>query len=186
MKVVYSFLIVAISLWAAEADAASKRDLRGLLERIEFEIRNYDQSPDTLEQTRAHLSDALATLRGRAEPDPEPVPEPTPEPSACRGFAVEEYLKDGFSNSSAMEMARDYCNRAEEHGSSLDVIRAFHGYLLKDGYSRRSSLDYALAIGRHSPESSLRCVRSAMPRFRRDGLSYRSALEKSVDYCSTI
>ncbi|MCO5141983.1 MAG: hypothetical protein M9962_02710 [Oligoflexia bacterium] len=165
-------LLLTSFLPASFANAANKADLYDLLNRIDLELRYYDQNPAILDSVKFDLEKALSTLRGEVV-----------NPRECMDFAYESYRKDGYSNSSSLEKAKTYCSQARSLGASIEVIKYFYAGLTKDGYSNSSSLTKALEMSHNLSERDLGCIDEAYNRYKADGYSNRSALEKSADFC---
>lgn len=174
MKTLITLLVGIVAFTATNASAASKADVWELLQRIDGELRYYNQSPEELDQVQARLEEALRVLRKG----------PIADPEACTDFAYGEYKKDGYSNSVSLEKARTFCNRVSENGTSLAVINFFYENLKKDGYSIATALQHTLDLSANVTEQSLSCVRTAFERYSQDGYSKRTSLQKSVDFCA--
>lgn len=167
-------LVTAFALFASNAQAASKSDVWELLQRIDSELRHYDQSPRDLDLAVRKLQEALDVLRGRDNPSPD----------QCLDFAYEEYVKDGYSNSISMEKARNFCTKVSNSSMTMPVVRFFYENLKQDGYNTGVALDNAIAIGGNVTERDLPCVEKAYGRYRADGYGARLSLQKSVQFCS--
>jgi hypothetical protein len=158
----------------SSAQAASKAEVWELLQRIEGELRYYDQKPSDLDQVHARLTEALRVLRGN----------PITSPEACTDFAFGEYKKAGYSNSASLDKAADFCATLNENNTTLAVLNFFYEHLKKDGYAIPASLHYALELSQNIREENLGCVRTAFDRYAQDGYSKRTSLQKAVDFCA--
>ena len=174
MRKMMTVLVALIAIFASNAQAASKSDVWELLQRIDSELRHYDQSPRDLDFTVQKLEEALEILRGQ----------PSPSPDECQDFAFNEYLKDGYSNSLSMEKARAFCMKVNNSGMTMPVVLFFYNNLKTDGYNTGVALDNALAIGGGVTERDLPCVEKAYGRYRKDGYGARLSLQKSVAFCA--
>lgn len=193
MKFLLTFALLLSSLSAsapafANEEAAIPVPGKGkafeLLQRIDDELRFYYQDARTVAAANRQLQAALATLRGApVNPPPAPVPVPPPGLGECREFAYPLYRQDGFSESTSLDKARTYCNLVNLARADIAVLSYFHEQLRIDGYSNATCLQYAVDIAGDLAESELGCVRTALGRYRKDGLSVRTALQKAVTYC---
>lgn len=173
---IFSMAIVTLALLVGiNAQAASKSEVWDLLQRIDNEIRYYNQDAATLEQVKMDLLNALSALRGGNNP--------RPSPQSCLDFAYEEYRKDGYSNSTSMEKARKFCQSMSNQNSELQVVQYMYEILRRDGYSVSTSLDSTLTFAKNVDLAGLDCVKSAFPRYRQDGYSGKTSLEKAVGFC---
>lgn len=154
------------------ANAADKSELFELLKKIDLELRYYDQNPSVLDAVKFDLEKSLAALRGEAV-----------EPQECTGFAYEAYHRDGFSNSLSLKKAKEYCSHLKGLGASLEVVKYFYIAIIADGYSNSYSLKKALEVSHSLNANDLGCIDEAFQRYKADGYSNQSALEKSADFC---
>jgi hypothetical protein len=168
------FLFVLMSLFvSSSALAADKSEIWDILQRIDSELRYYDQSPNQLDQTKVRLEEVLRLLRGGNSQDP----------NQCLNFAIEEFVKDGFSQSTAMQKAKSLCSDMERNGSAFAVVNYFYLLLKQDGYSVTSAFQISSDLAKNLPESSLSCVKPAFERYKKDGFSNRTALNNAVNFC---
>lgn len=174
MRKLMTVLVATFALFASNAQAASKSDVWELLQRIDSELRHYDQSPRDLDLAMQKLEEALDVLRGR----------PSPRPDECLDFAFNEYVKDGYSNSLSMDKARAFCMKVNNSGMTMPVVLFFFNNLKQDGYNTGVALDNTIAIGGNVTERDLPCVEKAYGRYRKDGYGARLSLQKSVEFCS--
>lgn len=174
MKTILMLIVALTTLSGSLANAASKADVWDLLQRIDGELRYYNQSPESLNQVHGRLEEALRILRGS----------PIANPQACSDFAYGEYKKEGFSNATAMDKARVFCSKVSEAGTTLVVINFFYENLKKDGYSNSTSLQHSIELGAKVSEQKLGCVRTAFERYSQDGFSKRTSLQRAVDFCA--
>lgn len=170
MKAVF---LTVLALFSFTARAATKGEIWELLQRIDGEIRYYDQTPDQLEQAKSHLDGALAALRGV----------PGGDPQACIDFALAKYRDDGYSNSTSLQKAGDWCRAVSARNASLEVLAFFFVKLRDDGYSNATSLDKALSMGGNLPRAQLTCVQRAFATYREDGYSNSTSLQKAAEFC---
>lgn len=155
--------------------AASKNDIWELLQKIDNEVRYYEQNPEVLASTKLHLEAALAALRGR--------PVPAPRPNECVDFAFNEYRKDNFSNAQSLERAKSFCQVVTKDKIDMEVVHFVYDVLRADNYSASSSFDQTLTLGAAISYRQLGCVRDTFERYRQDGYSGRTSLEKSISFC---
>lgn len=166
------FTVLLTTTFSLEADASSKSEIWRLMDKIDLELRNGQTSGEDLEQVAQHLEEALAILRSGSQ-----------RPQECLDFSFEQYKKDGFSNGTAMDKSKEYCSEVRMKGISLLVIKEFFSLLRPDGYSYATALSLSQQIAEGVVERDLNCVKSAHARYRADGFSYRTSLEKAVGYC---
>ena len=172
---VFSMLLVSLTLLTGiNAQAASKSEIWDLLQRVDNEIRYYNQDPATLDQVKMNLENALTALRGS---------NPNPAPQSCLDFAFEEFRKDGYSNSISMDKSKNFCQSMSNQNTDLEVVKYMYSILRRDGYSASTSFDYSLTLGKNVDLSALECVKNAFPRYRQDGYSGKTSLEKAVGFC---
>jgi hypothetical protein len=174
MRKLMTALVAMFAIFASNAQAASKSDVWELLQRIDSELRHYDQSPRDLDLAMRKLEEALDILRGRTSPNPD----------QCLDFAYDEYVKDGYSNSISMEKARSFCMKVGNSRMTMPVVLFFYQNLKQDGYNTGVALDNAIAIGGNVTEQDLPCVEKAFGRYRSEGYGARLSLQKSVQFCS--
>src|SRR6218665_165798 len=155
MRKLMTVLVTAFALFASNAQAASKSDVWELLQRIDSELRHYDQSPRDLDRAMQKLEEALEILRGRTSPSPD----------QCLDFAFNEYVKDGYSNSLSMDKARAFCTKMSNSRMTMPVLLFFFNNLKQDGYNTGVALDNAIAIGGNVTERDLPCVEKAFDRY---------------------
>lgn len=174
MRKLMTLLVATFAIFASNAQAAAKSDVWELLQRIDSELRYYDQSPRDLDLAMKKLEEALDILRGRQGS----------RPDDCLDFAYNEYVKDGYSNSISMERSRAFCNKVSNSGMTMPVVLFFFNNLKQDGYNTGVALDNTIAIGGRVAEQDLPCVEKAYGRYRKDGYGARLSLQKSVQFCS--
>jgi hypothetical protein len=168
-----AFLALMLLFVSSNVRAADKAEIWDLMQRIDSELRYYDQSPNQLNQAKARLEEALRLLRGGNAQDP----------NECLNFAIEEYLKDGFSQATAMQKAKSLCSNIEKNGLSFAVVNYFYQQLKQDGYSVSSAFQVSSELARNLLESSLSCIKPAYERYKKDGFSNRTALNNAVNFC---
>lgn len=166
-------LSILMMILGVNASAASKGEIWDLLQRVDSELRLYNQSPETLEQVKGKLQDALQVLRSG----------PVANPRECMDFAFGEYQKDGFSNGTSLEKSKVFCDRLVGADTTLNVMKYFYGVIKLDGFSSSTSLDQSWMLGKTVTERALPCVQSSYERYARDGFSHRTSLEKAVAIC---
>ncbi len=166
-------LTLCALFFAVNAQAASKSELAVLIERIDNELRYYNQTPEALEVAKEKLEDALIALRGIAPVDPQ----------ACIDFAYNEFRRDGYSNTTSLNKAKETCTNMETQGTTLDILSYFYTKIKADGYSVPSSFDYSMNLSRGLVSSQMNCIDSTYGRYKLDGYSVKSSLEKAVNFC---
>lgn len=164
--------VMAGTTFSLGAEASSKGEIWRLMDNIDLELRNGPSNVDDLELVAQHLKDALSVLRSGAQ-----------RPQECLDFSFEQYKKDGFSNGASMDKSKEYCGEVKIKGAEIRVLKEFFSLLKPDGYSNLTCLNLSLQIGERIAERDLPCVRSAHGKYRADGYSNRTSLEKAVNYC---
>lgn len=165
--------LLILGIFAQASPAADKNQIWDLLARIDSELRLYDQQPRQLEQAKVRLEEALRILRQGEGANP----------NNCLTFATEEYVKDGYSNSAAMQKSKALCNQINRDGTSLEIVQFIHSVLKQDGYSTAASLQLSADIGKGVQERSLECIQPAFERYQKDGFSGRASINKAVEFC---
>ena len=168
------FLGIFLACVSFSAEAATKRDLYDLLNRIDNELRFYDQSDDKLQAAQVALVEALDILRGSQGGSPG---------QACTDFAYEAYRADGYTNSYALERAGVICRGMKEKGTELRIVSfCFEKYRL-DGYTNAYSLETAARISEGYRASQLSCIQSSFERFKADGYTNAYSIESALRFC---
>lgn len=166
------FIVLSVLMgFFGSAEAATKTEIWELLQRIDSEIRYYEPTREQLSQAKASLEDALRALRGGGNSQ------------GCISFAQEKYRDDGYSNTTALQKAGEWCRELEAKGASLDVLAFFFEKLREDGYSNATSLRKALDLGGQIRRAQLECVRHAYDTYRADGYSAATSLQKAAEFC---
>ena len=145
MKKLMTVFVTFLGLVTTGAQAAEKSDVWEMLQRIDSELRHYDQSPRDLDRAMARLEEALTILRG----------EPGNSPEECQDFAINEFVKDGYSNSLAMDKARSFCRSAKANDMSMELVRFFSQRLKEDGYNSVLAFDNTLTLGKGMSDRDL-------------------------------
>jgi hypothetical protein len=169
------FIIMMLLVLTPNVQAAEKSEVWDLLQRIDSELRYYEQTPRQLDEAKIRLEEVLRILRQGGVVDP----------NACLDFAIDEYVRDGFSNTSAMQRAKSLCSQMERDRTALAVVRYFYTLLKADGYSGATSLQIAADTGRGMQERKLECIQPAYDRYKQDGFSNRTALTRAIDFCKS-
>lgn len=175
---IFSIVTLGLLMLGMTAQAASKSEVWDLLQRIDSEIRYYNQDAATLDQVKMDLENALSALRRGSNP--------APAPRGCLDFAFEEYRKDGFSNTHAMDKSKNFCQSMNNQNIELQVVQYMYEILRRDGYSVSTSLDISLTYAKNVELDGLDCVKHAFPRYRQDGYSGKTSLEKAVGFCRRL
>lgn len=169
-------LALCAFMFVTNAYAASKSELNSVINRINNELSYYDQSGETLDRAKEKLEDALAILRGSERPPVNNQP--------CFDYAYGEIKADGYSNASSLEKAKDVCIKMNDQNTTLNLLTFFYGKIHRDGYSAISSFNYALNFSLGLTEDQINnCLDTAFTRYKLDGYSVKTSLEKAANYC---
>lgn len=166
------FLLLPLAM-AVTTQAADKRELYDIMNRIDSELRYYDQTPEQLSAAKASLEEALGALRNSGGGPSQ----------ACVDFAYGVYTGDGYSSSYALEQAGSFCRGIAEKKAELNIVKFCYEKYREDGYAGAYSLEQAGSLAFGLRAGQLGCIRTAYDRYKNDGYSGSYSIEHAVDFC---